>query len=219
MNKMSLKKELNKLFKAMDYIVDNYLSKRKITSKDSEAFYGIYQQLGLLWEFLGSLCSHRDGYKMENGKFICKICGRVRGVKEKYYLLPRIGEKVIGRIVKPKKGSFKKISKKQAEIINDTIKFHGAKLNVLVSNGYVTKFGKTGKDMNIASDRIVSLKENGITVEINKYIVSMKIDSREKQKYLCGGFLWELPKKALKRAPIILSYSKHGRLMEIELIR
>ncbi len=219
MNKESLKKELNKLFKAMDYIADNYLSKNKVTPKDSKLFFSIYQQLGLLWELLGSLCKHWDGYKRGNGKFLCKICGRVRGVKENYYLLPRVGEKVIGRIVKPKKDSFKKISKKQAEIINDTIKFHGAKLNVLVSNGYVTKFGKTGKDMNIASDRIVSLKENRITVEINKYIVSIRIDGREKQKYVSGGFLWELPKEALKRAPIILSYSKHGRLMEIELIR
>ena len=39
MNKENLKKELNKLFLSLNYIADNYLSKRKITSKKAEVFY------------------------------------------------------------------------------------------------------------------------------------------------------------------------------------
>ena len=103
MNKENLKKELNKLFRAMNYIVDNYLSKRKIAPKEAGVFYGIYQQLGLLWEFLGCLCKHWDGYKKKGDKFLCKICGKVKGTKESYYLLPVTGEKVIGRMLRPGK--------------------------------------------------------------------------------------------------------------------
>ena len=204
MNKENLKKELNKLFKSMNYIADNYLSKRKIASKKAEVFYAIYQQLGLLWEFLGCLCKHWDGYKKKGDKFLCKICGKVKGTRESHYLLPAIGEKVIGRMVGPGKDKLKKISKKEAEIVNDTIKFHGAKLNVSVFNGYVSKLDKTGKEINIAADRVVTLKEDRLIVEISKYIASMKIEGREKQTPIYGGFLWELPKRILKRVPLIL---------------
>lgn len=98
MNKDNLKKELNKVFRSMNYVADNYLSKRKITLKKARVFYAIYQQLGLLWEFLGCLCKHWNGYKKKDDKFLCKICGKVKGTKESYYLLPVIREKVIGRM-------------------------------------------------------------------------------------------------------------------------
>ena len=218
MNKENLKKELNKLFLSMNYIADNYLSKRKITSKKAEVFYAIYQQLGLLWEFLGCLCKHWDGYRKKGDKFLCKICGKVKGTRESHYLLPAIGEKVIGRMVGPGKDKLKKISKKEAEIVNDTIKFHGAKLNVSVFNGYISRLDKIGKEINIAADRVVTLKEDRLIVEISKYIASMKIRGREKQMPIYGGFLWELPKKILKRVPIILFYDRYGKLVEIELL-
>jgi hypothetical protein len=219
MNKENLKKELDKLIRSMNYIANNYLSKRKITPKKAKIFYAIYQQLGLLWEFLGCFCKHRDGYKKKDDKFLCKICGRVKETKENYYLLPVIGEKIIGRMVRPGKDKLKKLSKKEAEIVNDTIKFHGAKLNVSVFNGYISRLDKIGKEINIAADRVVTLEENRLVIEISKYIASMKIRGREKQMSVYGGFLWELPKKILKKMPIILSYNKHGKLVEIELLR
>ena len=218
MHKEDVKKKLNKLFSSMDYIVDNYLSKRKITPKEAEVFYGIYQQLGLLWEFLGCLCKHRDGYKKKGDKFLCKVCGKVKGTRESHYLLPAIGEKIIGRMVRPGEDMLKKLSKKEAEIIDDTFKFHGAKLNVSVFNGYVSKLDKTGKEINIAADRIVTLEEDRLMFKISKYIASMKIRGREKQMPIYGGFLWELSKKILKKMPIILSYDRYGRLVEIELL-
>ncbi len=218
MNKENLKKELNKVFRSMNYVADNYLSKRKITSKEARVFYAIYQQLGLLWEFLGCFCKHQDGYKKKDDKLLCKICGKVKGTKENYYLLPVIGEKVIGRMVRPGKDKLKKLSKKEAEIVNDTIKFHGAELNVSVFNGYLTRLDKIGKEINIAADRVVTLEENRLVIEISRYISSMKIRDREKQMPVYGGFLWELPKKILKKMPLILSYNKHGRLVEIELL-
>ena len=93
----------------MDYIADNYLSRRKAPSKETAVFYSIYQQLGLLWELLGCRCEHRDGYGKKGNNLVCKICGKVKGTKERYYLLPVTGKKVIGRMVRPGKGRLKKM--------------------------------------------------------------------------------------------------------------
>lgn len=218
-DRKSLKKELNKLYRSMDYIVDNFLSKRNITAKKVKAFCAIYQQLGLLWEFLGCQCKHWDGYRKKDGKFSCKIWGKIKGIKENYYILPVIGQKVIGRIVRPGKDNFKKVPKKQAQIINDTIKFHGTKLKVSVFNNYISRLYKMGKEINIAADRMVTLKEDRLTVEIGKYIASLKINGEAKQAPVYGAFLWELPKKLLKRIPVILSHDRYGRLVELKLFR
>lgn len=219
MDKQNLKKELRALFKSMDYIADKYLAKRKVTKKNLSVFWNIYQQLGLLWEFLGLQCKHWDGYRKKSDKFLCKICGKVKGVEERYYLLPAAGVKVIGRMIRPGKAKSKKLSKKEAEIVNDTIKFHGAKLNVSVFNEYISRLSEIGKEINIAADRVVTLTENGLTIEISNYIAAMKIKTSEKSGAVFGGFVWELPKKLLKKMPIILSYNKKGRLVEIEYLR
>lgn len=133
MNKMYLKKDLRNLFKTMDYIADKYLCKTRIRRKDIEIFYRIYQQLGLLWEFLGLQCGHWDGYKKKEDKYLCKICGRVKGIEERHYLLPVKGEKVIGKMVRPGQSNKTFPAKKDAEIVNDKIAFHGAKLKVEVA--------------------------------------------------------------------------------------
>lgn len=109
------------------------------------------------------------------------------------------------------KNKLEGLTKKQAEIVNDTIKFHGAKLNVSVFNSYVSKLDKIDKEINIAADRGVTLEEDGLAVEVSKYIASIKIKTPEKPTPVYGGFLWELPKKLLKKMPIILSYERQGR--------
>lgn len=219
MDKAILKKEFKKLFKSMDYVSDNYLSKRKVTKGDASAFYNIYQQLGLLWEFLSYQCRHWNGYIKKANKFLCKICGRVKGTKEKYYLLPLKGRKIIGRMIRPGRDKFEGLLKKEAEIVNDTIKFHGAKLNVSVFNGYISKLGRIGKEIKVAADRVVTLEEDGLIIDISKYITGVKIKASARQRPIYGGFVWELPKRILKKMPIILSYNKNGKLTEIELIR
>ncbi len=99
MDKSELKQKINEVFESLDYIADNYLLKRKITSKKAGKFYAIYQQLGLLWELLGCLCKHWDGYKNKDDKLSCKICGKVKGTKENYYLLPVRGKNTDTNIV------------------------------------------------------------------------------------------------------------------------
>jgi len=110
------------------------------------------------------------------------------------------------------------LSKKEAEIVNDTIKFHGAKLNVAVFKEYASKFGKLDKEINVAADRVVTLEENGLVVDISEYITGIKTKRFKEGGRIYGGFLWELPKKILRKMPIILSYDKSGKLAEIELI-
>ena len=89
-----LKKELKSLFRSMDYISDNYLNKEGIDDKEFEVFANIYQQLGMVWEFLGLQCRHWDGYReTRDKKEVCKICGKVRDVNETHILLPVKGHK------------------------------------------------------------------------------------------------------------------------------
>jgi len=95
----------------------------------------------------------------------------------------------------------------------------GAKLHVSVFNGYTSKWDKIGKEINVAADRMVILKEDRLIFEASKYIASLRIKSVKKQKPIYGGFVWELPKRILKRMPIILSYDRYGKLVEIELLK
>lgn len=221
MNKKYLKQELKKLFKSMDYIANKYLSKTKIkiSRKKAELFFNVYQQLGLAWAFLSLQCKHWDGYKKRRGKYVCRICGSIKGVNEEGYLLPVKGKKVIGRMIRPERDNIgkSKLSKKKAEIINDTIKFHGAKLNVSVFNEYKSKLNDS--EINIAADRVVKLYENGVIIDVCKDIMGIRVKKLSKGIRVYGGFVDELPKKILKKMPIILSYDKSGNLVQIELIR
>ena len=60
--KNELKSELKRLFKSMDFINTHYLNSPDADTKESEIFFGIYQQLGIAWEFLGLQCEHWEGY-------------------------------------------------------------------------------------------------------------------------------------------------------------
>ena len=66
---------------------------------------------------------------------------------------------------------------------------------------------------------MVILKEDRLIFEASKYIASMRIQSTKKQRPIYGGFVWELPQKILKKMPIILSYDRYGKLVEIELLK
>ena len=138
--------------------------------------------------------------------------------KKKYYILPVHGKKVIGRMVKPTRKNKEGLSKKDATILDDVIKFHGAKLKVSVFNGYPSRL-KFLKSVNIAADRIVTLEENGLIVNIDKHIAGIRIKKNNKKRApLYSSFLWEIKKSTLKKMPILLSYDKKGKLAEIEIL-
>ena len=157
-----LKGQLNALFKSMDFVSKNFLNNEKISKREAQIFFNIYQQLGLAWEFLGLQCRHWDGYKRtRDKKEACKICGKIKGTDDFYILLPKKGFKKLGVKVSPNsKRTFE--NKKDAEIVNDTINFYGAVVNVDVHNSY--KSNLFDKEIDMAAERIVNVKEDNVDV-------------------------------------------------------
>lgn len=219
--KNQIKKELKRIFKSMDFVSDNFLNKEGVSKDKLEIYFNIYQQLGMAWEFLGLECKHWDGYKKTGEKNdACKICGKIKGVKDTYYLLPEKGLKKIGKKLKPNsKKTFKR--KKEAQIIDDTMDFHGALLNVNVHNSYKSKLFGDKHDINMAAERIVTLKESGIECHIDEHLIYIKMDTKGKKvgKKKYGGFPWEIKRKDLKNFPIIFGFDEKHQFMGLTILK
>ena len=87
-----LKRKTRDLFRSMDHVSDKFLNKKGVSEKQVRIFYKIYQQLGLAWELLALQCKHWDGFrKTREGKPVCRICGTIKGVEERFCLMPRNG--------------------------------------------------------------------------------------------------------------------------------
>src|SRR5574337_731942 len=72
------------------------------------------------------------------------------------------GKKIIGRKQFPN-SSETFPNKKAATIINDTIDFHGATVNVAVHNAYRSRlFERSKLDISVAADRIVRVEDGDI---------------------------------------------------------
>jgi hypothetical protein len=147
-----------------------------------QTYFDIYQHLGTAWEFSGLQCGHWEGYKKtRNGKEACRICGKVRDVDETYYLLTRKGIKKIGTKLKPNsKKTFK--DKKEATIVDDTIDFYGAVVNVDVHNAFKSLLFAREHEINMAAERIVTLKENGIECHIDQHLIHIRMNKARKKK-------------------------------------
>ena len=205
----------------MNFISDRYLARRSAPAKLMESFYGVYQQLGVAWEFLGLQCGHWDGYrKLRDGKLACRICGKIRGADERWLLLPARGPKVIGHKTTPtSRQTFP--DKKAATITEDCLQFHGANLRVSVHNCYQSRLFRDKHDIAVAADRIVRLQENGIECWVDTNLVHVKLQpKRDKTKpphY--GAFASELPKAKLKKFPVLFRFDERYRLQGVEIFR
>lgn len=219
MNQEQLKKDLRKLFKSMDFVSNNFLHGKTITKKEFQIYFNIYQQLGLAWEFLSSHCRHHEGYKKTTEKKeVCKICGTVKDVAESYYLLPKDGIKKLGKRLKPdSRKTFK--NKKEAAVVNDTIDFYGALINVDVHNSYKSRLFSKG--INIAAERIVSLEESGIECHIDQHLIYIKMDKDKKKfgKEKYGGFPWEIKRQHLKNFPVIFDFDEKYQFLGLTILR
>lgn len=122
----NLRRELKRLFRSMTFVSRHPALSRR--GKPAERFADVYQQLGMLWEFLALQCDHAEGWrKTREGPFVCRTCGTARNVEEHWLLLPRRGKKVVGhRLFPNSSGTFP--NKKSASIVNDSIDFHGVKV-------------------------------------------------------------------------------------------
>lgn len=210
-NHAQLQADLRRLFRSMDFVSRHPALKRD--TKEARRFAEVYQQLGLAWEFLALQCKHRGGWrKLREGKSACKVCGLIRGVKEQWLLLPREGKKVIGRRSLPNsKRTFP--NRKAGTVVNDTIEFHGTRLNVEVLNPHCSGDRWFRKhDWTIAADRLVRLEEGGIEVRFDSYFVGVKLKKHQRgEKPPFTHFVSELPRKFLKKFPVMLEFDRHNR--------
>jgi len=214
-----LKRDLRRLFRSMDFVSRHPALKRD--SSEARRFAEIYQQLGLAWEFLALQCNHRDGWrKLRDGKSACEVCGLIRGTKEEWLLLPRDGKKIIGRHAVP--NSKRKFpNRKAATVVNDTIDFYGAKLNVEVLNLHRCNDRWFRKhDWTISADRLVRLQEDGVEIRFDSHFVGVKL-----RKYKRGEmppyshFVWELPRKFFKKFPVMLEFDKRRQFTGLTIFK
>lgn len=219
--KINLKHQLRSLFKTMDFVSKNFLTKEKsgLSKGNFKIYFNIYQQLGLAWEYLGLQCRHGEGYKkIKKGKSACKICGRIRGVEDAYYLLPRRGHKIIGKRISPNSQKIFR-NRKEALLLEDTINFHGAQVNVDVHNRYKSKLFKS--EINIADERSVNLTERGIKCSVDQRMVLINLDGdvKKTKRLPYSGFAWELRKETLRKFPVLFDFDKRGRLLGVMILR
>src|SRR5574340_1087354 len=173
----NLPREFKRLFRSMSFVSRHpALSQR---SKAAGRFTDIYQQLGMLWEFLALQCAHAEGWrKTGRGAFVCRTCGTTRSAEEHWLLLPRRSRKIVGRKLLPNsRDTF--ANEKAASIVDDHIEFHGAKVAVSVHNAYRSRlFGRERRDkrgITIAADRIVRMNEDGIECWLDTHLVEIKL--------------------------------------------
>ena len=205
----TFQENLRRLFRSMDFVSRHPALKRD--TAEARRFAEIYQQLGLAWEFLALQCSHRGGWrKLRDGKSACKVCGLIRGTKEHWLLLPRDGKKTIGHRALPNsKRTFP--NRRAATVVNDTIDFHGAKLNVEVLNEHRSRFFRK-HDWTIAADRLVRLEEGWIDVRFDSHLVTVELRKHKRGEMPpYSHFVSELPRKLLKNFPVMLQFDKRRR--------
>ena len=220
--KARLKRQLRSLLRSMDFLADHYLGGKDVPDKTVARFAEIYQQLGMAWEFLALQCKHWDGYrKTRDGKAACRLCGKIKDAEEYWLLLPRRGPKQYGRRATP---TSRKVfpNKKEASIVADAIKFHGATLTVEVCNAHKSRWpGGRGGDITIAADRIIKLREGQVECSLDTHLVHIrwKPKSRAKSAPPYGAFPWELPKAKLKNFPVILEHDAKGRFSGLMILK
>jgi hypothetical protein len=209
--KAQLRRDRHRLLRSLDFVARHPALKRD--TAEARRLAEIYQQLGLAWEFLALQCTHRGGWrKLRDGKSACKVCGLIRGVKDQWLLLPREGKKAIGRRALPNsKRTFP--NRKAATVVNDAIDFHGAKLNVEVLNQHRSSSRwLRGRDWTISADRLVRLEEGGIEVRFDSHFVGVKLKKHKRGEMPpYSHFVWELPRKLLKKFPVMLQFDKRRR--------
>jgi len=217
----NLKKELKRLYRSMDFISNNFLNKANTGRGNFQTYFNIYQQLGIVWEFLGLQCKHWDGYKkIKNKKKVCKICGKIKDADNFYYLVSKKGLKKIGKMLKPNSPKILN-NKKEAEILNDTIEFHGALLNVDVCNSYKSNLLKGKHEINIAAERNVMLKERGIKCYIDNHAINIELANKRRKigKERYSGFPWEIKRTKLRNLPVIFDFDEDYKLLGLSILQ
>lgn len=141
-------------------------------------------------------------------------------LSERWVLLPRDGKKTIGRQRFPNSGETFP-NKRAATIVDDTIDFHGATLNVDVHNSYRSRlFQRSKLDCSIAAERIVRVEEGDIECWLDTHLAKLTLRKHKRgERPPYSAFVFELPKRALKRFPILVEYDARGKLVGVTIFR
>jgi len=212
-----LKSEISQVMRSMDFVSEHpALGKR---GREAERYAAIYQQLALAWEHLAHQCRHWDGFKVKRGgSRCCPICGRVESAKESWLLLPRIGRKIIGRMIRPTNTETFP-NRKASSVLDDDVEFHGAKLRVEVANPSRSNLFHN-HPITVAAHRTATLSEDGVECSVDEQMVRLRTIRRQPgTEPPFGAFAWELPRKTLKRFPVILEYDRRGRFVGLCIFR
>lgn len=218
--KAQLRTDLKRVFRALDF-AGKHLNGRRPPKATQNSYFDVYQSLGLAWEFLGLQCKHWDGYKRtRDGKLACRICGTIKGVRERYFLLTDSAVKRIGSRQTPtSKKTF--ANQNKARLIHDQIVFHGALLDVDVHNSYKSNLFGKGHEITVAADRRVTLNESDIECSVDKFVVDIKMGSPSGKilKPPYGEFPWEISKEKLKSFPVIFHFDDKYEFLGLTIIR
>jgi|GEM_PF-722449 len=216
-----LSHEFKRLFRTMTFVAGRSALHER--GPQAQRFAEIYQQLGVLWEFLALQCRHTAGWrKLRAGKLACKLCGTLRDAPERWLLLPRDGRKTVGRKRLPNSGETFP-NKRVATIVDDTIAFHGATLSVAVHNAYRSRMLRSGSgecDVSIAADRCVRVREGAMECWMDTSLAQLTLRGRKRgERPPYGAFVFELPKRVLKRFPILIEHDSRGDLVGVTVFR
>ena len=131
---------------------------------------------------------------------------------------PSTSSRVIGHKARPNsRKTFR--NKKAATIVRDTIKFHGAKVTVDVHNMYRSQLFRE-LEIDVADDRSVTLKEDEIQCSVDSNFARVTLRKRKRgEQPPFGAFIWELPKRLLKKFPLLIEYTDDGELAEVSVLR
>lgn len=218
--KEQLQRELKRIFRGLDFI-SKQLDREGRTRANQRLYFDVYQGLGLAWEFLGLQCKHWVGYRRNrDGQRVCRICGKIKGVQDQYWLLTSNGKKKIGERAVPRSTRVF-ASKNKAQILHDQIAFHGAILDVDIHNSYKSRLFGKGREISIAADRIVTLKEDAITCSVDEHVIDIDIEQPrgKTQKPRYGDFPWEISKAKLKFFPVIFRFDDRYRFLGLTILR
>jgi hypothetical protein len=141
-------------------------------------------------------------------------------VDETHIILPARGHKKIGKKLMPtSKKTFK--TKMGAQILADSIDFHGAKLKIDVHNSYKSRVFGDKSGINLAAERIVELKESGIKCSVSQHRIDIQVAPEKKKgsKPDYSNFVSELRKKDLEHFPVILHFDDSFKFSGLTILK
>lgn len=135
--------------------------------------------------------------------------------------------KTIGQFVPaPRLGGKAHKNKRDATLVDETIRFHGTRLTVQVHHAYPSRL--LSSKISIASGREVILRDKNVEVYIDDHLINVCFLKRRKtgrtrrplrRHPIYGAFPHELPKRMLSKFPVIFSYDSAGCLEGIEIFK